>query len=129
MELGDSLDWRQCERLARRQFLAAAAAYLSLLSARRATAVDEKLPPPRFLRQWGRHGKEHGELNACVGIAIGKNDEVYTSEFLNQRVQKFTPDGEFISSFPAAWAASAANPANSARPTGSRSTAATACTL
>src|SRR5262249_34407203 len=33
-------------------------------------------------------------------IAIGKDDEVYTSEFRNQRVQKFTPQGKFLSSFP-----------------------------
>ena len=30
---------------------------------------------------------------------IGKNDEIYTAEFKNQRVQKFTRDGQFLSTF------------------------------
>jgi len=41
-----------------------------------------------------------GEFSACVGVAIGPNDEVYTSEFRNQRVQRFTSDGKFLSTFP-----------------------------
>ena len=57
-------------------------------------------PPPRFLLQWGRRGKQEGELDGCVGITIGQNDEVYTAEFRNQRVQKFTPEGRLLSSFP-----------------------------
>jgi sugar lactone lactonase YvrE len=35
-----------------------------------------------------------------VGIAIGKNDELYTAEFRNQRVQKFTTEGRFLGAFP-----------------------------
>ena len=34
-----------------------------------------------------------------MGIAIGPNDDVYTAEFLNQRVQKFSPDGKFLGGF------------------------------
>src|SRR5262249_12016392 len=62
----------------------------SLLSGTWGVASDEDLPAPRFLLEWGRKGKGEGEFDACVGIAIGKNDEVYTAEFRNQRVQRFT---------------------------------------
>jgi sugar lactone lactonase YvrE len=49
--------------------------------------------------EWGSHGAADGEFDACVGIAVGPNDEIYTAEFRNQRVQKFTADGEFLSKF------------------------------
>jgi hypothetical protein len=88
----------------RRQFLGAAGVgSLSLLSGVWSAAEDknenEKLPPPKFLLEWGQHGKGEGEFDACVGIAIGKNDEVYTAEFRNQRVQRFTSEGKFLSTF------------------------------
>ena len=60
----------------------------------------EENPPPKFLLEWGKQGKAEGEFSACVGIAIGKDDEVYTAEFRNQRVQRFTPEGKFLSTFP-----------------------------
>src|ERR1043166_4396662 len=87
-------------RLSRRQFMGGAGvACLGLFSERRGAASDENLSPPRFLLEWGRRGKGKGEFDACVGIAIGKHDEVYTSEFRNQRVQKFTSEGEFLGEF------------------------------
>ncbi len=57
-------------------------------------------PPPRFLLEWGKHGKLDGEFDACVGIAVGPGDVIYTSEFRNRRVQRFTTDGKFLGSFP-----------------------------
>lgn len=61
---------------------------------------DESLPTPKFLLEWGQHGKGEGEFDACVGIAIGRNDEVYTAELRNERVQRFTSEGKFLSTFP-----------------------------
>jgi sugar lactone lactonase YvrE len=69
------------------------------MSGVRRAESDQNRPPPRFLLEWGRRGKEKGEFSACVGIAIGKNDEVYTAEFRNQRVQRFTPEGQFLGAF------------------------------
>lgn len=87
--------------LSRRTFLGGAgAACLSLLSLRTTARVDETLAPPRFLLEWGSHGAGQGEFDACVGIAIGANDEVYTAEFRNERVQRFTPEGKFLGTFP-----------------------------
>jgi len=93
-------DSQQCERIVRRQFLGqVGAGCLSLLSGTWSVAADENLPPPRFLLKWGQNGKGEGEFDACVGIAIGKNDEVYTGEFRNQRIQKFTSEGKFLGMF------------------------------
>ena len=100
MKSGDAFDRRRGEGLSRRQFFGGAGAgCLALLSGTWGVASDENLPPPRFLLEWGRRGKGEGEFSACVGIAIGKNDEVYTSEFRNQRVQKFTSQGRFLGTF------------------------------
>ncbi|MBX9791416.1 MAG: NHL repeat-containing protein [Pirellulales bacterium] len=86
--------------LSRRQFLGGAgAACLALLSKRGVAAEAAALAPPRFLLQWGRPGKGEGEFSACIGISIGRNDEVYTAEFRNERVQRFTTEGKFLSSF------------------------------
>src|SRR5262245_31738995 len=88
-------------RMSRRQFLGGAgAACLGLLTGSSAYSGDENPPPPKFLLEWGRRGKEEGEFSACVGIAIGRNDEVYTAEFRNQRVQRFTSEGKFLGAFP-----------------------------
>ena len=40
----------------------AGVACLCLLSEMRRAASDENLPPPRFLREWGRRGKGKGEF-------------------------------------------------------------------
>jgi sugar lactone lactonase YvrE len=86
--------------MSRRQVLAAAGAGCLTVLSRSSVAVrGDDLPAPRFILEWGRRGKDEGEFDACVGIAIGQNDEVYTAEFRNQRVQKFTSDGRFISQF------------------------------
>lgn len=87
--------------ITRRQALGAlAAACLPLGRSSRLQASDPASPVPRFLLQWGTRGSEPGQFSACVGIAIGKDDEVYTSEFRNQRVQRFTPDGKLLAAFP-----------------------------
>lgn len=99
MTSGVSLDWRG-RGLSRRQFLGVGVGCLSLVSALRKTSAEENPPSPQFVLEWGRRGKAEGEFDACVGITLSKNDEVYTAEFRNQRVQRFTADGQFLGSFP-----------------------------
>lgn len=100
MKSDEPCAWLPYERILRRRFLGwAGAGCLSLFSETRCVARDENLPRPRFVLEWGRRGKGKGEFSACVGVAIGKNDEVYTSEFRNQRIQKFTSEGQFVASF------------------------------
>ena len=82
----------------RRHFIGTAGvACLSLMSGVRGA---EENPPPKFLLEWGKRGKAEGEFSACVGIAIGKDDEVFTAEFRNERVQRFTSEGKFLGTFP-----------------------------
>src|SRR5579871_291715 len=86
----------------RREFLrslAAGAGAFCLMSGVRRVQGEENLPAPEFLLEWGTPGKEPGEFSACVGIAIGENDTVYTAEFRNERVQKFTSEGKFLGTF------------------------------
>jgi sugar lactone lactonase YvrE len=93
----------RCRRLgvSRRQFLErSGAGLLAVLSGASAAASDDAAPAPRFLLEWGRRGKGEGQFDACVGIAIGKNDEIYTAEFRNERVQRFTSEGRFLGMFP-----------------------------
>ena len=97
----DNSDRRSCHgTLSRRQLLGTMAFGCFTLGARVSAAQsDESLNSPQFLLEWGQHGQGAGEFDACVGIAIGQNDELYTAEFRNQRVQRFTSDGKFLSSF------------------------------
>ena len=59
-----------------------------------------ELAAPQFLLEWGGYGKSDGEFDSPVGIAVGPHDEIYVSEFRNQRVQRFTTEGTFLGSFP-----------------------------
>jgi sugar lactone lactonase YvrE len=87
--------------ISRRQFfIGAGAACLAGISSAQEGALAGDSPPPRFLLEWGAPGGEKGEFSACVGITIGRNDEVYTAEFRNQRVQRFTSEGQFLGTFP-----------------------------
>jgi len=87
-------------RISRRRLVGAAgAACLGLLTARGAPAAGDEPKPPRFLREWGKKGAASGEFAACVGIAIGRDDQIYTSDFRNQRVQRFTSDGQLLGTF------------------------------
>ena len=100
MRTSDSQGRRYRGIVSRRSFLGSAGvACLTLMSRGRAANGDEKAPP-RFLLEWGKRGKEEGEFSACVGIAVGKDDEVYTAEFRNQRVQRFNSEGKFLGTFP-----------------------------
>ncbi len=84
----------------RRRFLAASGVgLLGALSDYRCFAGDS-LPPPRFVLEWGKNGKAPGEFSANVGLAVGKDDVIYTCEFRNHRVQRFTPEGKFLGTFP-----------------------------
>ena len=91
---------RHGDRASRRAFLRGVGLGCIAFLPRIGRAENIEPPAPRFLLEWGRRGKLEGEFDACVGIAIGKDDEVYTAEFRNQRVQRFTSEGKFLSAFP-----------------------------
>jgi|SRR5579863_2020847 len=55
---------------------------------------------PRFLRQWGSEGSEPGEFHFPIGIAINGADEIFVTDFYNDRVQKFSTDGKLLAVIP-----------------------------
>lgn len=71
------------------------AAFLQIL----AVAADERPPRIESLNTWGTKGKGDGEFNAPIGIAINAKDELYVTEFRNNRVQKFDAAGKFLTKF------------------------------
>ena len=53
----------------------------------------------RLLNSFGRKGRETGRFLMPSHLAIDENGSVYVSDTLNNRVQKFTADGNFIMTF------------------------------
>lgn len=49
--------------------------------------------------KWGTVGSGPGEFNAPSGVAAGPDGNVYVADTDNNRVQKFSPDGTFLSSW------------------------------
>jgi sugar lactone lactonase YvrE len=85
--------------MGRRAFLLAGAAACAggLLGGDPAEAAQR--PALRFVRAWGKRGKAAGEFDAPIGLAVSGKDEVYVSEFRNNRVQRFSADGKPLASF------------------------------
>ncbi len=58
-----------------------------------------------LIRKWGGpfamniHGSLDGWFSVVTSIAVGPEGDVFVADFYNNRVQKFTPDGKFITSF------------------------------
>src|SRR5262249_7988738 len=56
--------------------------------------------PPTFVTEWGKQGAEPGRLDCPIGIAINSGDEVFVSDYYNNRVQKFDTSGKLLGHFP-----------------------------
>jgi sugar lactone lactonase YvrE len=52
-----------------------------------------------FLSTWGTRGKAAGQLDAPIGLAINAADEIYVTEFRNNRVQRFSSEGKSLATF------------------------------
>ena len=63
-------------------------------------AAEPKPGPIQFVLQCGKLGAAAGEFHSPIGIAINAKDEIFVSEFKNNRVQKFSTEGKFLSQFP-----------------------------
>jgi 4-amino-4-deoxy-L-arabinose transferase-like glycosyltransferase/DNA-binding beta-propeller fold protein YncE len=48
-----------------------------------------------FVAEWGRLGTGPGELEHELGLALGPGDTLYVSDRWNERVQRWSVDGEF----------------------------------
>lgn len=49
---------------------------------------------------WGTPGTADGQFSSLCSLAIGPGGDVYALDFDGNRVQRFTPGGTFVSSFP-----------------------------
>jgi DNA-binding beta-propeller fold protein YncE len=52
-----------------------------------------------LLRTIGKPGQAPGELGGPLGIAVDPEGNVYVSEIVNCRIQKFSPDGKSLKTF------------------------------
>jgi sugar lactone lactonase YvrE len=50
------------------------------------------------IRRIGKEGKQEGEFYYPVALAIGPSGDLYVTDSFNCRVQRLTPEGEFVSS-------------------------------
>lgn len=66
-----------------------------------AAVADDKAEgePPRFVREWGKRGQKPGEFDFPIGIAVDRDDTVWVCDFYNARLQRFSPEGKFLSAF------------------------------
>lgn len=64
------------------------------------TATPPKPGEVRFLKEWGSEGTEPGEFHFPIGIAINAADEIYVTDFYNDRVQKFSTEGKLLAVLP-----------------------------
>lgn len=86
--------------ITRRELVAGAGAICAgFFSSSGAAMAESERPPPRFLLEWGRRGKAYGDFDACIGITVDRHGVIHTAEFRNQRVQRFTEQGKFLSAF------------------------------
>lgn len=88
--------------LTRRRFMSGACAALTGLAeswTEAARSAEAEVKPPRFLLAWGKLGKKEGEFRAPIAIAINAADDILVTDLHNARVQKFTPEGKFLSAF------------------------------
>ena len=66
------------------------------------------------MSQWGSGGDGEGEFNMPWGLASDSDSNIYVADWRNDRIQKFTSDGEFLQ----AWGGSDAEDGVFNRPSG-----------
>jgi len=56
--------------------------------------------PIVFLKQWGQQGNKPGEFHFPIAIAVNERDELFVTDHLNHRVQKFDTEGKLLGQIP-----------------------------
>ncbi len=55
--------------------------------------------PPNYVREWGGYGSGPGQFINPAYIAVDPSDFVYVADSGNNRIQKFTSDGVFVTAW------------------------------
>jgi streptogramin lyase len=50
----------------------------------------------RFVTKWGSWGSDNGQFMYPIDLTVDKAGFVYVADYLNNRIQKFTPDGALV---------------------------------
>ncbi|MEA2285259.1 MAG: tripartite motif-containing protein 71 [Solirubrobacteraceae bacterium] len=67
--------------------------------------IQELSATGRFMRRWGAHGGDgtpgagDGEFNLPYNIALDGAGDLYVTDVLNHRIQKFSPTGRFLAKY------------------------------
>ena len=51
----------------------------------------------KFSFQWGAEGTGDGQFDCPQGVAVASDDSAYVADMINNRIQKFTSEGVFVS--------------------------------
>jgi len=57
-------------------------------------------PDGKYLKTWGKKGSSPGEFDTPHGIAVDAKGNVYVAERLNNRIQVFDSEGQFLAQWP-----------------------------
>jgi DNA-binding beta-propeller fold protein YncE len=62
-------------------------------------------PDGKFIRKWGGlfgmniSGSRPGWFKTATGVTVGPENNIFVADFYNHRIQKFTSDGSFMTTF------------------------------
>ena len=60
------------------------------------TCVSVLTPEGEKIRTFGTQGSGNGQLSNAWGVTVDKDDNIYVADYDNNRIQQFSPEGEFV---------------------------------
>ena len=60
------------------------------------SCVSVLTPEGEKIRTFGTKGSGNGQLSVAVGVTVDKDGYIYVADQCNHRIQKFSPEGEFV---------------------------------
>ncbi len=84
----------------------AATILLTLVSLVAMSSIASAAPGYHLDFEWGTEGSGDGQFNNPQGIALNSSGDVYIADQYNHRIQKFDPDGTFVTK----WGSSGGGP-------------------
>ena len=60
------------------------------------TCVSVLTPEGEKIRTFGIRGSGNGQLSDAYGVTVDKDDNIYVADWGKHRIQKFSPEGEFV---------------------------------